>query len=96
MKITADLVREICDLAKLDLDAGERDRMLRDLDQILEYVDQLSELDTSEVEPTISVLGHVAPMRGDRVADVLSAEEAVRNAPERSETAMVVPQVKEE
>ncbi len=96
MRITADVVRELCDLSKLDLSPDEAERMRHDLDQILDYVEQLSAIDTRDVEPTTNVLGLTSPLRADVVAGVLPGDEAVRNAPERSATAMVVPQVKDE
>ena len=55
MKVTDKDVSYVADLANLELTADERARMLRDLNSILEYVDRLSELDTSGVEPMAQV-----------------------------------------
>ena len=96
MRIDVDKVRNLADLAKLELSDGEAENMLRDLDQILTYVEQLNALDTADVPPTTHALELTSPLRPDRVVDVLSADEAVRNAPQRSATAMVVPQVLDE
>jgi len=96
VEIRAETVLGLCKLAKLELEPDELERMQRDLARILDYVDQLSELDTSGVEATTHVLGLVAPLRRDAVHDVLPPGQALANAPQRRATALVVPQVKEE
>lgn len=51
MKVTEKDVQYVGDLANLELTPAERERMVRDLNSILDYVDVLNELDTSNVEP---------------------------------------------
>ena len=93
----------------LSLTADERARMLRDLNSILEYVDRLSELDTSGVEPMAQVSDRygvdVSRQGSERFAyasreDVkdglrpsLPHEEAVANAPDTDGTFFEVPKV---
>jgi aspartyl-tRNA(Asn)/glutamyl-tRNA(Gln) amidotransferase subunit C len=96
MRIDEATLRGLAELAKLELEGEELERMRRDLDQILEYVAQLGELDTRDVPPTTHVLELFAPLRRDEVRDVLPVEGALRNAPQRAGTALVVPQVKEQ
>jgi aspartyl-tRNA(Asn)/glutamyl-tRNA(Gln) amidotransferase subunit C len=55
MKVTEKDVSYIADLANLELSAGERAGMVRDLNSILDYVEMLNELDTSNVEPMAQV-----------------------------------------
>jgi len=55
MKVTDKDVAYVADLANLELTADERTRLLRDLNSILEYVDRLNELDTSNVPPMAQV-----------------------------------------
>jgi len=55
MKVTEKDVAYVADLANLELSAEESVGMLRDLNSILEYVDRLSELDTSKVAPMAQV-----------------------------------------
>lgn len=55
MKITEKDVAYVAELANLDLTEIERTAMLRDLNSILEYVDRLNELDTSNVRPMAQV-----------------------------------------
>ena len=53
MKVTDQDVVYVAELANLELTEEERAGMLRDLNSILEYVDRLDELDTSEVPPKV-------------------------------------------
>jgi aspartyl-tRNA(Asn)/glutamyl-tRNA(Gln) amidotransferase subunit C len=55
MKVTEKDVACVASLANLDLTAEERSRMLRDLNSILEHIDRLNELDTSDVMPMAQV-----------------------------------------
>jgi aspartyl-tRNA(Asn)/glutamyl-tRNA(Gln) amidotransferase subunit C len=55
MKVTEKDVAYVADLANLELTDPERARMLRDLNSILEYVDRLNELDTTNVPPMAQV-----------------------------------------
>src|SRR5277367_323246 len=55
MKVTEKDVAYVADLANLELSAEERTGMLRDLNSILDYIDRLNELDTSDVPPMAQV-----------------------------------------
>lgn len=95
MRISRDTVLYIAKLARLRLADTEVERMQRDLDAILGYVASLQAVDTSGVPPTTHVLEIATPLRADEVAGVLPVSEVVRNAPEHTESAMVVPKVLE-
>jgi len=56
LKITEQQVRYVADLANLKLTTDEVARMAREMDEILSHIDQLSELDTTGVEPMAQVL----------------------------------------
>ena len=55
MKVTEKDVAYVADLANLELSTGERAGMVRDLNSILDYIERLNELDTSNVEPMAQV-----------------------------------------
>lgn len=93
MEITADTVRAVARLARLRLDDAEVERMRRDMAAMLDYVEQLSELDLSDVPPTAHVLDVPTPFRDADEVRSLPAAEAVRNAPQRDDSAYVVPKV---
>jgi aspartyl-tRNA(Asn)/glutamyl-tRNA(Gln) amidotransferase subunit C len=56
MKVTEKDVTYVADLANLELSSEEQATMLRDLNSILDYIDKLNELDTSNVQPMAQVL----------------------------------------
>ncbi len=57
MKVTEKDVAYVADLANLELTDQERQRMLKDLNSILDYIDRLNELDTSDVPPMAQIYG---------------------------------------
>lgn len=109
MKVTEKDVAYVADLANLELSAEERSGMLRDLNSILEYVDRLNELDTSEVPPMAQVSSRYgvdeSNQSGEQFAyalreDVLHGlrkslphQEALGNAPDADEDFFRVPKV---
>jgi aspartyl-tRNA(Asn)/glutamyl-tRNA(Gln) amidotransferase subunit C len=96
MAISEDQVRRVATLARLRLGDDEVERLAADLGRILDYVDKLSELDTSTVEPTSHVVAVEAPFRADTVERTdgeTCAEEAVANAPRRDGHFFAVPPI---
>lgn len=78
-------------LAKLELSDEEKEQAKKDMANMLDYIDTLNELDTSEVEP----MSHVFPVnnvfREDVVTNGDDRDEILANAPEANEGAFVVP-----
>ena len=62
-KVTEQDVMYVADLANLELTAEEKDRMIRDLNSILEHIDTLNELDTSDVPPLAEVVSEARRAR---------------------------------
>jgi aspartyl-tRNA(Asn)/glutamyl-tRNA(Gln) amidotransferase subunit C len=85
MKITRAEVEHIADLARLELAEDEIQRLQADLSQILEYVDQLNQLDTTAVPPTARVVAREDVLREDVTRPSLSPEEVLANAPQAEE-----------
>jgi aspartyl-tRNA(Asn)/glutamyl-tRNA(Gln) amidotransferase subunit C len=83
--LTADEVRWIAHLARLELSADEVATMTRQLGAILEYVAQLREVDTEGVEPLAHPLPVQNVFRADEPAPSLPVSEALANAPQRRE-----------
>ena len=90
-RISLDEVRRIAKLANLDLEGAEAERMARDLGQILAYVEQLREVDVSDVPPMAHVDDAGIVPRPDEVAPSFSQEEALREAPSVEEGGFRVP-----
>ena len=96
MKITEKDVRYVADLANLELAPEEKAQFLAQLDSILGYVEQLNELDTSNVEPMAQVLheqSETETLREDTVEASFAAETALANAAEKSAGMFLVPKV---
>lgn len=109
MKVTEQDVAYVAELANLDLTEEERRGMLRDLNSILDYVDRLNELDTSDVPPMAQVSDRYgvdeSRQGSDRFAyalrdDILEGlrkslphAEALANAPDADEDFFRVPKV---
>ena len=96
MALREDEVRRIATLARLRLSEEETRAMAGDLSRILEYVEKLSSLDTSSVEPTSHVVAVSTAWRDDTLADrdkEAAAEEAVANAPRRDGHFFAVPPI---
>lgn len=96
MNITERDVDYVADLANLELTEAERQRMIRDLNSILGYIDRLNELDTSTVPPmtqTAAVNRSGNAMRADELRPCLPHEVALENAPDHDESFFRVPKV---
>jgi aspartyl-tRNA(Asn)/glutamyl-tRNA(Gln) amidotransferase subunit C len=79
--LSHEAVRDIAELAKLDLSDEEISMYRQQLSQILEYFTMLEDVDTSDISPNDSVLALRTVMRADEQGAALSPEEATRNAP---------------
>jgi aspartyl-tRNA(Asn)/glutamyl-tRNA(Gln) amidotransferase subunit C len=66
-RIDSEELRRIAHLARLRIDPAEAESLAHDLARVLDYVAELSEVDTTGVEPTAHVLPIAAPLRDDRV-----------------------------
>ncbi|MGZ4825936.1 MAG: Asp-tRNA(Asn)/Glu-tRNA(Gln) amidotransferase subunit GatC [Terriglobales bacterium] len=104
--ITENDVVYVAELANLELTAGERARMVKDLNSILDYVARLNELDTANVEPMaqtsdrygidrgkIGTARFAYAMRDDKTGPSLPREVIMENAPESDGTFFKVPKV---
>ena len=85
MKLTLEQVHHVAELARLGLTDDEMERLTGELSKILDYIDQLEQLDTSAVEPTAQVGGLVDILRADEVEPSLPVEAGLANAPARED-----------
>jgi aspartyl-tRNA(Asn)/glutamyl-tRNA(Gln) amidotransferase subunit C len=96
VNISEEQVRRVAELANLALTEEEVTRMARDLSGILEHVDKLNELDTTNVEPMSQVLfeaEETATLREDRERPTLGNHDALANAPLAGSGYFKVPKV---
>ena len=94
-KIDPDQVRRIARLARINLTTDELEQFAGQLSDILNYVDQLSELNTEGVEPTTHPLKISNVFRQDQIGQSLSNEQALANAPRTHGDFFAVPKVLE-
>ncbi|MEG1500879.1 MAG: Asp-tRNA(Asn)/Glu-tRNA(Gln) amidotransferase subunit GatC [Clostridiales bacterium] len=93
MTISIKDVEYVAKLAKLDLNQDEKSAYTEKLNDILNYMEQLQELDTKDVPPTTHVLPLVNVFREDQVQPCLSREKALSNAPDREDGYFRVPRI---
>jgi aspartyl-tRNA(Asn)/glutamyl-tRNA(Gln) amidotransferase subunit C len=93
MKLAAKDVEHVALLSRLQVTEAEKQRYAEELSKIFHYVDQLNELDVTDVEPT----SHSLPMRNvfrrDVVVPGLTNAEALANAAQSEDGCFKVPQI---
>lgn len=95
MSLDEATVARIARLARIDVPAAERAALAGELSHILGWIEQLNEIDTTEVPPMTSVVAMKLALREDRVTDGGRPEDVLRNAPARQGDYFVVPRVVE-
>ncbi|MBI4531946.1 MAG: Asp-tRNA(Asn)/Glu-tRNA(Gln) amidotransferase subunit GatC [Candidatus Latescibacteria bacterium] len=93
MPVTIRDVEHVIKLARLQFDEEEKGRLTRDLNRILDYVEKLNELDTSDVEPTSHVLPLSNVFREDVVTPSTPRDLLLSNAPSTERGFFKVPKV---
>lgn len=95
MKITEELVDYVSELSRLKLPEGEKAAMAAELEKIVDYMDVLSGLDTTGVEP----LSHVFPvknvLRADEIQPSYGRDALLSGAPASDGEAFLVPRAVE-
>ena len=93
MPVTVKDVEYIAKLARLDFTEEEKQKFTHQLNSILNYIDQLNKLDTSKVEPLSHVVELSNVFREDVVKPGISPDEALKNAPSKTDKFFKVPKV---
>ena len=95
MSVDAQTVRRIAHLARIAVAEDEIAPLQRELNAILAFVEQLSELNVEGVEPMTSVIPMAMKKREDRITDGGIADDIIRNAPATEDHFFLVPKVME-
>ncbi len=95
-KISVEEVEHVARLARLELSSADKERMRRELDSILSYIDKLRALDTEGVEPTSHAVPMTNVMREDAPRSSFLQSDMLANAPDRSGEFFRVPKIIEE
>lgn len=95
MSVDIDTVKRVAHLARIKVTDDEAGQMTGDLNNILAFVEQLDEVDVSDVEPMTSVVEQSMKKRADEVTDGDYAADVVANAPLSEDNFFMVPKVVE-
>ena len=95
MSLTREDVKKVAGLAKLRMTDEQLDKMAPEINNILGFIEQLSEVNTDNVEPLANVARSTLPLRADIVNDGNCADKVLANAPEAIENYFAVPKVVE-
>ncbi|MBW3098925.1 Asp-tRNA(Asn)/Glu-tRNA(Gln) amidotransferase subunit GatC [Pseudohoeflea coraliihabitans] len=95
MSVDQTTVKRVARLARITVTDEDAARMEGELNTILGFVEQLSEVDVDGVEPMTSVMPMTIKMRRDQVTDGAKADDIVANAPETTGSFFLVPKVVE-
>ena len=95
MKIDKNTINKIARLSRIKLDDRESEDYLKDLNSILDWVEQLNEVNTEKVKPLSNISSSILPKRDDISKDVNNSDEILENAPDKLEGFFAVPKVVE-
>ncbi|TDB69181.1 Asp-tRNA(Asn)/Glu-tRNA(Gln) amidotransferase subunit GatC [Arundinibacter roseus] len=93
MKIDHESLHKIAHLARLEVKPEEEEALLESMENVLTWMEQLNELDTTGVEPLTHVTDEVNNWREDVAQNTLSRAEGLQNAPSHDEQYLKVPKV---
>lgn len=95
LALDIDTVRRIARLARIRVPDDELPTLADELSRIMDWIEQLNAVDTSNIEPMTSVADIRLPQREDKVNDGNAPEKVLANAPDRQGNFFAVPKVVE-
>ncbi|WP_375578417.1 Asp-tRNA(Asn)/Glu-tRNA(Gln) amidotransferase subunit GatC [Marivirga tractuosa] len=93
MSINKETLEKIAHLARLQFDEKSEERMLKDLNNMLSFVEKLQELDTNNIEPLQAMTFETNQLREDEIKGQISHEDGLKNAPKKDKDYFRVPKV---
>ncbi|GAB6045183.1 Asp-tRNA(Asn)/Glu-tRNA(Gln) amidotransferase subunit GatC [Caminibacter profundus] len=91
MKIDEKLVRRLENLSMIEVE--DKEKMAKDLEEIVEFVEMLNELDTESIDATFSTLDNPTPLREDNPVKSGIIEDVLANAPKTKDGYFIVPKI---
>ena len=95
MKIDRAQLDRIAHLARLEFDENDAEKMMKDMTNIVTFVEKLNEVNTDGIEPLTTMSHEINALRDDEVKSHLDHEDALRNAPQKDLNYFRVPKVLE-
>ena len=96
LKLDTNTINKIAKLARIRLSEEEAKDLLKDMNSILDWVEQLNEVNTDSVEPLANISSSILPQRKDEAKDINSTDEILKNSPDKLEGYFAVPKVVEQ
>jgi aspartyl-tRNA(Asn)/glutamyl-tRNA(Gln) amidotransferase subunit C len=93
MALSKETVEYVANLSRIELKPDELDKLSKQLESILGFIDKLSALDVENIEPTSHILPISNVLREDEPKKSLDIEKTLANAPEKEGRFFVVPKV---
>ena len=95
MTIDLKTVKHISKLSRISIEEEKAKKLSNDLNSIFKFIEQLNELDTSNVEPLTSIAETTLKLRKDKIESNNIREEILKNSPDKNKDFFVVPKVVE-
>jgi len=95
LKLDKNTINKIAKLARIKLSEKESKDLLKDMNSILDWVEQLNQVNTDKVEPLANISSSTLTQRKDEAKDINSSEEILQNSPDKLEGYFAVPKVVE-
>ncbi len=93
MSVDTETVKKIARLSRIAIDDAEAEKMVGELNGILEWVEQLGEVDVTGIEPMTAVIANKTRLRDDVVTDGDVRDKVLANAPAKEGSFFGVPKV---
>ena len=93
MKINKEVITKLSSLSKLKFNEQETELISEDLSKMVNFINQLKEIDTDGVEPLIHMNEEINNWREDNLGEVLAQEKALSNSPIKDSTYFKLPKV---
>jgi len=93
MKVNNKLVEHLAHLSRLEFDDNSKEKMKIDFEKMLDFVAKLKEVDTDNVKPLSYMSSELNVLREDKVEQVLTQEQALKNAPVNDTDYIRIPKV---
>ncbi len=95
MSVDTATVKKVASLARIAISDSDAERLAPELNNILGWIEQLGEVDTSNVEPTTAVIPNTLRLREDVVTEGKQRDAVLQNAPQGEHGFFTVPKVVE-
>ncbi|MGX1099923.1 Asp-tRNA(Asn)/Glu-tRNA(Gln) amidotransferase subunit GatC [Amorphus sp. MBR-141] len=95
MSVDSGTVKHVASLARIAVTPEEAERLTAELNGILAFVDELAEVDVTDVPPMTAVVATAMKMREDKVTDGNRLDDVMSNAPDSEDGYYLVPKVVE-